>query len=307
MMEEYDFMSVVMYPDLKNRREFIHDCWMISKAKENDELKIAVTLDTFFYLTRDDLLILLKTHDNSMITHVLKNECKHHILEDIGYKLIQVKGQQVDKNQHTPVQLLDFISVMIENKRDDNLDLNSEIIFSHNYILKFLEYHKLYVKEDQVVKILILAKKFRLSLQFIQTTKMAFHIDFFTNAIEANAYDIAFYLLNIYEEQIFQSSQKAIDTHVNSYKLNKQFLKSKLHMTKCLMPILNFKSAKVFLDIIFLQINDTLLEGNFYTHSCNPLLNMCLLYELLTNVIKKFFSLNNMCRTIMKTTMEMAV
>jgi hypothetical protein len=34
---------------------------------------------------------------------------------------------------------------------------------------------------------------------------------------------------------------------------------------------------------------------------------MCLLYELLLNIIKKFFSLNNMCRTIMKTTMDMAI
>lgn len=88
MMDEYDFMSVVMYPDLKNRREFIHDCWTIAKAKENDELKIAVSLDQFFYLTREDLLVLLKTHDNKMITHILKHSCKLHIIEDIGYKLI---------------------------------------------------------------------------------------------------------------------------------------------------------------------------------------------------------------------------
>lgn len=30
MITKYDFMSVVMYPDLRNRREFIHDCWMIA-------------------------------------------------------------------------------------------------------------------------------------------------------------------------------------------------------------------------------------------------------------------------------------
>lgn len=97
---------------------------------------------------------------------------------------------------------------------------------------------------------MILARRFRLSLQFIQQTKIPFQIDFFTNAIEANAYDIAFYLLNIYEEQIFLNSPKAIDTHVKSYQLNKQYLKSKLHMSKTLMSIFNFKSAKVFLDII---------------------------------------------------------
>ena len=87
----------------------------------------------------------------------------------------------------------------------------------------------------------------------------------------------------------------AIDTHVQSYALSKQYLKSKLHMSKQLMSIFNFKSAKVFLDIIIAQINDTSLEGNLFSHSSNPLLNMCLLYELLLNIIKKFFSLNNDC------------
>ena len=42
MIQKYDFMSVVMYPDLKNRRDFIHDCWIIAKASENDELKLAI-------------------------------------------------------------------------------------------------------------------------------------------------------------------------------------------------------------------------------------------------------------------------
>jgi len=63
MMQDYDFMSVVMYPDLKNRREFIHDCWLIAKACDNVELKVAVANDSSFYLTRDDLLVLLITHD----------------------------------------------------------------------------------------------------------------------------------------------------------------------------------------------------------------------------------------------------
>ena len=71
IMDEFDFMSIVMYPDLKNRREFIHNCWLIAKAKDNLELKIAVSQDPFFYLTRDDLLVLLKTHDNTMITKIL--------------------------------------------------------------------------------------------------------------------------------------------------------------------------------------------------------------------------------------------
>lgn len=61
------------------------------------------------------------------------------------------------------------------------------------------------------------------------------------------------------------------------------------------------------LDILGPQVEETSLEGNLFSHSCNPLLNMCLLYELLLSIIKRFFSLNNLCRTIMKTTMQMAI
>ena len=71
ILTTYDFMSIVMYQTLGARREFVHDCWLIAKGTENEELKLAVSRDPYFYLTRDDLLALLKTKDNLMITHIL--------------------------------------------------------------------------------------------------------------------------------------------------------------------------------------------------------------------------------------------
>lgn len=82
MIEDYDFMSIIMYPDLQNRREFVHDSWVIAKTRENDELKEAILRDPYFYLTRDDMLILLKTHDNSMIKIILENQIKMLIQDD---------------------------------------------------------------------------------------------------------------------------------------------------------------------------------------------------------------------------------
>lgn len=55
MLFYYDFMSVVMYPDLKNRRFFVHDAWEIAKYTENFELKMAIANDPYFYITRDDI------------------------------------------------------------------------------------------------------------------------------------------------------------------------------------------------------------------------------------------------------------
>lgn len=92
MILDYDFMSLVMYPELKNRREFVHNGWFIAKLTENTELKIAISNDPFFYITRDDILKLLTTKDDQMIQHMLKNEIMLHINEDISYKLVKIKN-----------------------------------------------------------------------------------------------------------------------------------------------------------------------------------------------------------------------
>lgn len=183
MMTEYDFMSLVMYPNLKNRREFIHQCWVIAKGTDNLEFKIAVSNDRYFYITREDLLVLLRTKDKKMISHVLSNKCRLQIRDDIGYKLVQIKGTQVDKNQQTPVHLIDFISVLVENKRDNKFDSKSKIIFSNSFILEFIKDNQEFVKDDQIMSIFIMARRFRLSLKWLQITGLDFKIDFFIKAI----------------------------------------------------------------------------------------------------------------------------
>lgn len=49
------------------------------------------------------------------------------------------------------------------------------------------------------------------------------------------------------------------------------------------------------------------LEGNLFSHSRNPLLNMCLLYELMLGIKRKFFSLSTQCKNIMDKCMDMAI
>lgn len=49
-------MSIVMYPELLKRREFVHDAWIVAKMSENQELKEAIIVDPYFQLNRDDLL-----------------------------------------------------------------------------------------------------------------------------------------------------------------------------------------------------------------------------------------------------------
>ena len=72
MVEEYDFMNLIMYPNLKSRREFVHDAWLIAMALETEELKMAISIDPYFYLTRNDLLYLLNANDDKMITNIME-------------------------------------------------------------------------------------------------------------------------------------------------------------------------------------------------------------------------------------------
>ena len=71
MLYKYDFFSIVVYPDLRARKLFVHDMWEIAKFTENQELKNIVAKDHFFYMTRDDVFQLIHTEDNQMINLML--------------------------------------------------------------------------------------------------------------------------------------------------------------------------------------------------------------------------------------------
>jgi len=173
------------------------------------------------------------------------------------------------------LKLTDFVSVLLKNKREDQFNLQSTVLFDHNYILSFLKKHSKFVVPHEILLVLIIENKFRLSLYLLQNMNIPFHIDFFTFAIQYSSYDIAFYLLKVYEVQISQNIQKAVDAHILAYDLNRQNLKSKLYMSKLLLNDFNFNQARNFLDAVSFGINDHYLEGNIFAHSSNPLLSMC--------------------------------
>ena len=64
LINDYDFVSLVMYPELQKRKDFVHDAWLIAKISENSELKLAISNDPYFQVTRFDILMLLKSHDD---------------------------------------------------------------------------------------------------------------------------------------------------------------------------------------------------------------------------------------------------
>lgn len=97
----------------------------------------------------------------------------------------------------------------------------------------------------------------------------------------------------MYEESIQLNVTTAIESHVQSYQIDNKFLKSKLHMSKMLINIFTFNAAKDFLSILEHKVFAPNLESNIFTHSSNPLLTMSLMYEMLQEIVKKFYSLNN--------------
>ena len=170
---------------------------------------------------------------------------------------------------------------MVLHKRQDVFDCNSQSLFDHRHVCKFLERHKKFLNPEETIKVFIMQRKFRLAIQYLIETGEHFVIDYFTMALESNAYDIAFYLYSNYEEDINSEYQKSIHSLVQSYWVSNKLLKAKLHMTKTLLPIFTFNGAKQFIRVLEVKIYESSLENNLFSHSSNPLLCMCLLYEFL--------------------------
>ena len=71
MIIKYDFLSIIIYPDLKARKLFVHNAWLIAKYTENQELKLIIIKDKYFFLTRDDIFQLIHSSDDLMIEQIL--------------------------------------------------------------------------------------------------------------------------------------------------------------------------------------------------------------------------------------------
>ena len=100
-------------------------------------------------------------------------------------------------------------------------------------------------------------------------------------AIEADNWEVSFYLFNRFEAQIMNQSTKVVPVIVASFSQTSQFLKAKLHLTKLLISKFTFVEFKQLVNNIRQKIEETSLENNIFSHSPNPLLSMCLTYEVL--------------------------
>ena len=198
--------------------------------------------------------------------------------------------------------------MLVNNKRADKYgDSSTDIIFPHNHIVEFLQTMEEFLEPKSAIKVFIMSRKFRLALQYLINTGADFEIEFFTFALEANAYDIVFYLRGRFEEQVFAHAARAIDAHVQTYQNTPKFLKAKLHLSKSLLPIFNFNGVKKYLGIMQHKIFDHTLENNIFSHSSNPLICMCLLFEFFSLLTKRFFSLSYTCTTLQTKVKEMII
>jgi len=77
---------------------------------------------------------------------------------------VAIKHAQVDAKQQTPVQLVDFTSVMVEHKRVNKFDVESEVLFNHNQVVSFLETHNQFLNAEETIKVFIMSRKFRLAI-----------------------------------------------------------------------------------------------------------------------------------------------
>ena len=89
---------------------------------------------------------------------------------------------------------------MILHKRIDRYDHESEILFNHKHVIKFLAKHKQFLNDEEAIKVFIMSGKYRLAIQHLKDSGENFNVEYFTIALESNAYDIAFALYAQFED-----------------------------------------------------------------------------------------------------------
>lgn len=241
-------MTLIMYPELEKRRIFVHNTFQIAKMTENLELKIAVLIDPHMYIEKNDIEQLLLTKDDDMVDLVLRHPVQLHIT-NTGYRLVKIKEGQVSIKQQTDMQLNDFVMILVNNKRKKPYAA-SEIIFPHNSVVKFIERHNEFLKASQVIKVLIMKRQFRLSVYYMIQKKVSFDIEFLTMAVEANNWEVVFFILSRFETQILKQGNKAMYTIVSCFQKTPKYLKAKLHLTRKLLSRFNFDGYKILVNNI---------------------------------------------------------
>lgn len=156
MLYKTDFMTLIMYPELDQRRTFVHDAFYIAKISENLELKIAILIDPYMYIEKRDIELLIFSDDHDMIDLTLRHPVKMHIT-NTGYRLIKIKEGQLDFKQMTDMHLNDFLLNLVHNKRKNKFAI-SEVIFSHHRIMDFIERHREFLHPAHVIKLLIMMR-----------------------------------------------------------------------------------------------------------------------------------------------------
>ena len=79
-----------------------------------------------------------------MIEQMLLIGVQLELLDNVSYKLVSIKQSKVDQKLHTIVKLVDFISVILHNRRVQvtHGDISyKQIIFDHKFNVRFLEKH----------------------------------------------------------------------------------------------------------------------------------------------------------------------
>jgi len=79
----------------------------------------------------------------------------------------------------------------------------------------------------------------------------------------------------MFENIITQYPKKAVNAHVQSYFINNQFLKAKLHMSCMMLHMFDFNAANEIIWILQQKVYEPNLEKNIFAHNANPLMAMC--------------------------------
>jgi len=145
---DYDFRILVQRPELQLRKDFVRDVWNYATQRNLSDFRHAISKDPYFYITTDDMKILIITEDHNFIGMLLAQNVKLKIEDLVSFKLVAVKKSHIDVDQLSWLSLVDFLALMIEEEA------------STDKLYNLMNMHANFVVQEETIKVFILKKKF---------------------------------------------------------------------------------------------------------------------------------------------------
>ena len=133
---------------------------------------------------------------------------------------------------------------------------------------------------QEAMKLFIYKRRFKIVKYLRKEFKPEFDFNYVNIALESDSFDILFYLLFNYEEEVLEHSKKYTNSIILTLDRSNQFLEEKLFWARLVFAQFSFSQVEFIVDILKKKLTTEDERDNLLIRSPNLLKSACLVYEL---------------------------